>query len=183
MIPLDFYKEPDPVKIAKDLIGTHLFTKIDGEITGGMIVESEAYGGVTDRASHAYGDRRTKRTEPMYASGGIAYVYLCYGMYPLLNVVTNIEGIPHAVLIRAIKPLVGIDVMEKRRKMRKPLADGPGKLNAALGITLEHNWQSFQSDTLWIEKRKGLVGKIKASPRIGIDYAKEDAFLPWRFSI
>jgi len=122
MLSSDFYVREDVVRIAKDLIGCFLFSCRDGTTTGGMITETEAYAGVEDPASHAFGGRRTQRTEVMYQKGGIAYVYLCYGMYPLLNVVTNGEGIPHAVLIRAICPLEGVDVMQRRRGWKKALS-------------------------------------------------------------
>jgi DNA-3-methyladenine glycosylase len=184
MLSLEFYKRSDVVAIARDLIGTWLFTKGENEpLTGGMIIETEAYAGIEDRASHAFGDRRTKRTEVMYSQGGIAYVYLCYGMYPLLNVVTNKEGIPHAVLIRAIQPIEGLEVMQKRRKGKSPLANGPGMLTQALSIKMLHNSQSLFSPSLWIEERKTVIkdAEIEASKRIGIDYAKEHALLPWRF--
>lgn len=186
MLPIEFFRRHDVVAIAKDLIGTWLYTKIGNEpLTGGMIIETEAYAGVEDRASHAYGGRRTKRTEVMYHEGGIAYVYLCYGMYPLLNAVTNIEGVPHAVLIRAIKPTTGIEAMEKRRKGRLPIADGPGMLTQALNISMSQNGQPLSSPSLWIETRQTHIedSQIEASKRIGIEYAKEHALLPWRFRL
>ncbi|MBX9743898.1 MAG: DNA-3-methyladenine glycosylase, partial [Chlamydiales bacterium] len=126
-----------------------------------------------------------KRTEIMYTEGGVAYVYLCYGLYPLLNVVTNKTNIPHAVLIRAIAPTDGIELMQQRRKEKTPLADGPGMLTQALGITMQNNGQSFASSTLWIEahKRAFKDSEIDATPRIGINYAEEHALLPWRFRL
>lgn len=179
MIPLSFYQSRDVVAIAQALLGKQLMTCINGQLTGGIIAETEAYAGVIDRASHAYNNRRTERTEVMYAAGGIAYVYLCYGIHHLLNVVTGDEGTPHAVLIRAIKPLVGLDIMLKRRK-REPLCSGPGTLTLALGIDLKQNGQPLTSSTLWIEE--GIqVAEILAGPRIGIDYAGPDALLPYRF--
>ncbi len=186
MLPLEFYQRKDVVQIAKDLIGTSLFTKMGNEpLTGGMIIETEAYAGVNDRASHAFGGKRTKRTETMYQTGGIAYVYLCYGMYPLLNVVTNEAEIPHAVLIRAIVPIEGIETMQKRRKGKLPIANGPGMLTQALGIGMQHNAASFLTFSLWIEPRTIEIDEtlIEASKRIGVDYAKEDALLPWRFRL
>ncbi len=185
MLPEKFYRRDDVIAVAKDLLGTYLYTKIRGVITGGMIIETEAYAGVDDKASHAYGGRRTNRTEVMYAPGGVAYVYLCYGIHSLLNVVTNEGDIPHAVLIRAILPTVGIETMEKRRKGKHPLADGPGKVTQALGIGMKHNLQSLSSDSLWIDPRKKNIheDQIHASPRIGIDYAEEHALLPWRFCL
>lgn len=186
MLPLEFYQRKDVVTIAQDLIGTYLFTQIGSDpITGGVIIETEAYAGVEDRASHAFGGRRTKRNESMYQTGGIAYVYLCYGLHPLFNVVTNENDVPHAVLIRAIQPLVGLEVMQSRRKGKTPLANGPGMLSQALGITLQNNGQSLLSQSLWLEPRKAIINDnmIKADKRIGIDYAKEDALLPWRFHL
>ncbi len=179
LIPPDFYCNSDVVAVAKALLGKALYTCIDGRLTGGYIIETEGYAGATDRASHAYNNRRTKRTEIMYAAGGIAYVYLCYGIHHLLNVVTAEAGVPHAVLIRALKPTTGLNLMLQRRK-REPLTHGPGALTAALGITLKQNGQPLNSPTLWIEE--GIqVDTILATPRIGVDYAGPDALLPYRF--
>jgi DNA-3-methyladenine glycosylase len=188
MLSLDFYQRHDVVQIAQDLLGKTLFTNIDGILTGGTIIETEAYAGATDRACHAYNNRRTKRTEVMFHSGGIAYVYLCYGIHHLLNVVTNIEGIPHAVLIRAIQPTHGIDEMLKRRKksaLDSTLTSGPGSVCQAIGITHQQNGMPFSSKTLWIERSDLIVprDKIHASARVGVDYAQEDALLPWRFQL
>jgi len=188
-LPPSFYQRSDVVAIAKELLGKWLFTCFPGdEATGGIIIETEAYAGPEDRASHAYGMRRTRRTEVMYKSGGISYVYLCYGIHHLLNVVTNISDIPHAVLIRAIAPMVGISTMLKRRGKKEctpQLANGPGALCQALGINLSHNGLSFDSPTLWIEDRQHQVlpPHIAEGPRIGIDYAGPDALLPWRFCL
>lgn len=183
MIPLTFYRRFDVVAIAKELIGKWLFTSFDDTITGGMIIETEAYAGPEDRASHAYNMRRTPRTEVMFADGGIAYVYLCYGMHSLLNVVTNVKGVPHAVLIRALMPTHGLELMEKRRKRKENLCSGPGALCQALGITRKHNALPLTEQPLWIEDRGTLIENIASGPRIGIDYAKEDALLPWRFFV
>lgn len=181
-----FYQRTDVVAVAKDLLGKYLFTQIGGLLTGGMIIETEAYGGVVDKACHAYNGRRTKRTEIMYAPGGVSYVYFCYGMHHLLNVVTNVKDIPEAVLIRAILPTEGIEKMLQRRNkeaLDKTLTSGPGALCQALGITLEHNGLSLSHSPLWIEDRgvKLKEDQILKTPRIGIDYAGEDALLPWRF--
>lgn len=186
MLPTCFYQRPDVIQVAKDLLGKSLFTKIEGQLTGGIITETEAYAGVTDRASHAYGDRRTPRTEVMYLPGGIAYVYLCYGIHCLLNAVTSVEGTPHAVLIRALKPTHGIDIMLQRRKKKAldaTLTAGPGSLTAALGITLKHNGLSLASKALWIADSGKAPEEILTGPRIGIDYAGKDALLPYRFRI
>jgi len=184
-----FYTRENVIQISKDLLGKFLMTRIEGEIvTGGMIVETEAYAGATDRASHAYGNRRTNRTETMFAQGGISYVYLCYGIHNLFNIVTNQSEIPHAVLIRAIEPTIGIDLMIQRRKKKKldfTLTSGPGSLSEALGITRNQNSISLLDDEIWVEDH-GISfpeNKIIASPRVGVGYAKEDALLPWRFRV
>jgi DNA-3-methyladenine glycosylase len=183
-----FYLGHDVVAIAKDLLGKYLFTCIDGLITGGVIVETEAYNGVVDKASHAYADRYTKRTEVMFRAGGIAYIYLCYGIHEMLNVVTSTEGQPHAILIRAVEPAEGIDTMLLRRNMAKikpNMTAGPGSLAKALGISRSLNGISLQSDVLWIEDRgvRFSADDIAAVPRIGVSYAGQDALLPYRFYI
>ena len=187
-IPASYYLSNDVVAIARDLIGKYLFTRIGGLITGGYIVETEAYNGVIDKASHAYGNRQTLRTSTMFMQGGIAYVYLCYGIHEMLNVVTSVEGQPHAILIRAINPTIGLDVMQARRNMAliKPnITMGPGSVAMALGISRKLNGVSLQSDTLWMEHR-GLAfsdSEIAAVSRVGVDYAGDDALLPYRFYV
>ena len=187
-LPLSFYNSDDVVNISKSLLGKYLFTYIDGAITGGYIVETEAYNGVIDRASHAFGNRLTPRTKTMFEQGGIAYVYLCYGIHEMFNVVTSVEGQPHAVLIRAINPTEGLDIMQFRRIMpvvKPTITAGPGSVAKALGISRQVNGISLQSDTLWIEDR-GLTfndTEIAAVPRVGVDYAGEDALLPYRFYV
>jgi DNA-3-methyladenine glycosylase len=181
-----FYHRDDVVLIAKELLGKALFSYIDKILTGGIIIETEAYRGPEDRASHAFNHRRTLRTEVMFHDGGIAYVYLCYGMHHMLNVVTAASGIPHAVLIRAIAPTHGIETMlHRRNKIRADhtLTNGPGSVCRALGITRRHNGHSFQGPTLWIEDIDFKLDSstIFSTPRIGIDYAGQDALLPWRF--
>ncbi|HEY4255298.1 MAG TPA: DNA-3-methyladenine glycosylase [Chlamydiales bacterium] len=186
-LPPSFYQRPDVVQVARDLLGKGLFTRTpDGLLTGGLIVETEAYAGVLDKASHVYNDRRTQRTEAMYGPGGIAYVYMCYGIHYLLNAVTNLEGVAQAVLIRALFPTHGIDTMLKRRKKQaldKTLASGPGALCQALGINLTHYAVSLSSPNLWIADCGVSVKEkeIQVTPRIGVDYAGEDAKLPYRF--
>lgn len=187
-LPKTFYQRDDVLKISKELLGKFLYSAIDGELTGGMIIESEAYRGIDDRACHAYGNRRTKRTEVMYQEGGVCYVYLCYGIHHLLNVVTHGLGYPHAVLIRALKPTEGLACMRQRRKNIKKdalLTYGPGSLTKALGITTQHNGISLLGSLIWIEDQNVVISphEIIASPRIGVDYAGEDALLPWRFRI
>jgi DNA-3-methyladenine glycosylase len=183
-----YYLGSDVVAISKSLLGKYLFTSIDGLVSGGYITETEAYNGAIDRASHAFGNRKTPRTQIMYEQGGIAYIYLCYGIHEMLNVVTSVEGQPHAILIRAIEPTTGIDIMLARRNMLtlKPnITAGPGSVAKALGIDRKLNGISLQSDTLWIED-KGLNfpdEQIAAVPRIGVAYAGEDALLPYRFYV
>jgi len=187
-LPHSFYLGSDVVAISKSLIGKYLFTCINGLLTGGYIVESEAYNGIIDKASHAYGNRKTPRTQTMFEEGGIAYIYLCYGIHEMLNVVTSVEGQPHAILIRAIEPTTGIDIMQARRNMPvvKPnITSGPGSVAKALGIDRKLNGISLQSDTLWIEDR-GLSfndEEIAAVPRVGVAYAGQDALLPYRFYV
>jgi len=188
-LDLAFYRRPDVVAIARDLLGKYVLTRLGGgEVTGGRIVETEAYAGPEDRASHAHGNRRTARTETMFRAGGVAYVYLCYGMHCLLNVVTNREGIPHAVLIRAVEPLVGAGAMMARRRARRMdrrVAGGPGMLTEALGIGLECNGCRLTGAKVWLEDRGEIVPPraVVAGPRIGVHYAGPDAALPWRFRI
>ena len=185
-LPVSFYTRDDVVTIARDLLGKTLCTRINGGITKVVITETEAYAGAGDRASHAYGGRRTVRTEPMYANGGIAYVYLCYGIHHLFNVVTNVEGIPHAVLIRAGTPAAGEKLMLRRRgknRLDRTLLGGPGSLSKALGITTRLTAASLQGDRIWIEDSgcEPNFSSISTGPRVGVDYAGEDAKRPYRF--
>jgi DNA-3-methyladenine glycosylase len=188
-LPQDFYLQDDVVLLSRQLLGKFLITDLNDEgITGGMIVETEAYAGITDKGSHAFNNRLTSRTKTMYMEGGVAYIYLIYGFYYLFNVVTNGIGIPHAVLIRAIEPTDGIDIMLKRRKQQeitRKLTGGPGVLTQALGITKEHNGENLSGNNIWIEDRGIVVPdeQIIESPRVNIAYAAEDALLPWRFRI
>ena len=185
-LPLSFYQRSDVCCIAKDLIGKLLVTTFDNMVTAGRIVETEAYKGAEDRASHAWNGRRTNRTEIMYAPGGLAYVYLCYGINHLFNVVTNAEDKPHAVLIRGVEPLSGIDGMLLRTGKPKPdhtLTKGPGNVSKALGIYTKHTGISLQSNELFIadDGFKIKTSQIIATPRIGVDYAGPDALLLYRF--
>jgi len=187
-VPLKFYLCEDVVQVSRDLLGKVLCTKIDSQVTKAIITETEAYAGITDKASHAYGGKRTKRTEPIYAHGGTAYIYLCYGIHHLFNVVTNEAETPHAVLIRAGVPLDGFNLMRKRRKrsqLDKTLLAGPGSLAQALGITTDLTGTSLLENRIWIEDHNLIVDteEIMAGPRIGIDYADEDAARPYRFVI
>jgi len=166
----DFYQREDVLLISRELLGKVLCTNFHGKLTSGIIVETEAYAGVTDKASHAYGGRRTKRTETMYAKGGSAYVYLCYGIHHLFNIVTNKENIPHAVLIRAIQPLDGIEIMLQRRNKKKvdqSLTAGPGSLTRALGITVKDSGTLLMDNLIWLEDQN-IVYKNKANPSFRI---------------
>lgn len=180
----EFYLRQDVVMIARELLGKLLVTKFNGHITSGIITETEAYNGVVDKASHAYGNRRTNRTEVMYQSGGVAYVYLCYGIHSLFNVVTNQMDIPHAVLIRSVKPVDGIKWMQQRRDGRKisEYVEGPGNVSKVLGIHYSHTGLSLCGNCIWIEDATNVEEKdLIITPRIGVDYAGEDALLPYRF--
>lgn len=182
-----FYANDNVVSVARELLGKVLCTSLGDGMTSAIIVETEAYEGITDKASHAYGGRRTKRTEPMFGPGGRAYVYLCYGIHHLFNVVTNQQGIPHAVLIRAGEPLSGTGLMLQRRSKSKPdktLLAGPGSLAKALGITTDHTGLSLTQGEIWIEDQGFEIDNdsIVVGPRVGVDYAGKDALRPYRFS-
>jgi len=186
-LPETYYHHSDVLFLAQDLLGKRLYTLLDGVLTGGAIVETEAYRGPEDRASHAYNNHRTQRNEAMYQQGGITYVYLCYGIHNLFNIVTYTKDIPHAILIRAIEPLEGIDMMLKRRnktRLDRSVAGGPGALCQALKIDRSLNAIPLNGSPVWIEKGAAYTPhQIIASPRIGVDYAQEDALLPWRFRV
>lgn len=187
-LPKSFYLSDDVVQISQELLGKKLVSHFDGKRTSGIIVETEAYAGPIDRASHAYNWRRTKRTEVMYQTGGVAYVYLCYGMYHLFNVVVSSKDLPHAILVRALEPAEGEAFMKQRYnhpKANNKLTNGPGKLTKSLGIETKHTGLSLvRNSPIWIEEGiKVLPAEIEISARIGVDYAKEDALLPWRFTI
>lgn len=189
MTPLDsvFYQRDDVTRIARELLGAVLHTRIRGALTALTITETEAYAGTTDRASHAWGGRRTRRTETMYAAGGIAYVYLCYGIHHLFNVVTGPRDVPHAVLVRAGTPAAGTATMLRRRGRPRAdarLAAGPGTLSQALGIRTSMSGTSLAGPRIWIEAGEPLdPARIVTGPRVGIDYAGEDAALPYRFRL
>ena len=183
----EFYQRTNVLQIAKELLGKILVTKWNGVETSGRIVEVEAYNGIIDKASHASGGRRTNRNEVMYGKGGVAYVYLCYGIHHLFNVVTNEQETPHAILIRALEPLKGIDIMLKRtakEKLDHTITRGPGNVSRALGISFKHHsGHSLLSNDLFIGEDGFVVNKkeLGSSPRIGVDYAGDDARLPYRF--
>jgi DNA-3-methyladenine glycosylase len=187
-LPASFYHRTNVVAIAKELLGKILVTSFNDVLTTGRIVETEAYNGVVDKASHAYGGRRTKRTETMYARGGIAYVYLCYGIHHLFNVVTNVQNTPHAILIRGIEPVTGIEIMLERMKKEKAdytIGRGPGNVSKALGISTQHTSLSLLDKDIYIadDGLKLKPSQIVTTPRIGVDYAAEDALLPYRFYV
>ncbi len=181
-----FYYRKSVTTIARDLLGKALITNVKGQVSSGIIVETEAYSW-KERGCHAYNGRKTQRNEVMFDAGGKAYVYLCYGMHHLFNVVTNREGIAEAVLIRAVEPLQGMEIMFERRGdvPVHQLTSGPGKLTRALGIDRSWNGKVLWNDEVWIEDigRKVFGKQLKVSKRIGIDYAGEDVNLLWRFSI
>ncbi|MGI9233909.1 MAG: DNA-3-methyladenine glycosylase [Woeseiaceae bacterium] len=183
-----FYTRDDVVEVARDLLGKALCSNVEGRVAKAIITETEAYAGVDDQASHAYGGRRTARTEPMFAEGGIAYVYLCYGIHHLFNVVTGKREDPYAVLIRAGLPLVGIDDILARRgkaSVDKTLLAGPGSLSQGLGIRTEQTGTDLSGDRIWIEDHDIEVcdDAIAVGPRTGVDYAGEDALRPYRFVV
>ncbi|RYE57956.1 MAG: DNA-3-methyladenine glycosylase [Sphingobacteriales bacterium] len=186
-LPYSFYQQEEVVDLAVQLLGKKLFTQIDGKITGGIIVETEAYNGITDKASHAYGNRFTSRTAPMYETGGITYVYLCYGIHHLLNVVTGTKNNPQAVLIRGVEPIEGIETMLERRKMFElapRITAGPGSVAKSLGIDKNLNAKDLLGDEIWIEEGIHIPSKdVVAAPRVGVDYAEDHALLPWRFYV
>jgi DNA-3-methyladenine glycosylase len=183
----DFYTRPDVVAVARRLLGRLLVVPArGGRRVSGIIVETEAYRGPADRASHAYGGRRTLRTETMYAVGGTAYVYFVYGMYHQFNVVTNVADVPHAVLVRALEPVEGFELMRRRRGRGADvtLTSGPGKLCIALGIDRRLDRADLLGERIWLEEgRRVRAADIAAGSRVGIDYAEAWVDRPWRFWI
>lgn len=186
ILPHTFYKGEDVVEISRILIGKVLCTMKNDRFTSGIITETEAYCGRDDRACHANDGLRTRRTEVMYGPGGYAYVYLCYGIHHLFNVVTNKKNVADAVLIRSVHPLQGIEIMKERRNSTgksKPLTSGPGMLSEALGIKTSDTGTDLTEGPIWIEDHDFRIDKssIKSTPRIGVDYAGEHANREWRF--
>lgn len=186
-LPRDFYTRTSVLTVARDLLGKLLVvpTRVGTRVSG-LIVEAEAYRGPQDRAAHSYGGRRTKRTETMYGIGGTAYVFFVYGMYNQFNVVTNAKDIPHAVLIRALEPVEGIELMRNRRQRQGDynLTNGPGKLCIAMGIDRKLNGADLLGNRVWLEEGIEVKrARIESGPRIGIDYAEEWKDKPWRFWI
>lgn len=185
--PNTFYLQ-SPLTVAQQLLGAHLYTCRNGELTVGIIVETEVYRGACDKASHAYPNKHTPRTAIMFAPGGRAYVYRIYGRYDQFCVVTSPTDIPDVVFIRALEPTEGIAIMQRRRGTAtlRQLTTGPGKLCLALGITRDLYGADLRGDTIWLAPSPVVTpqpGAIGTSPRIGIAYAEEDAALPWRFFI
>lgn len=186
-LEMSWYQNDNVAEVAKQLLGKILCTNIDGKLTKSKIVETEAYSGNNDKACHANNQHKTKRNQVMFEAGGHAYVYLCYGIHHLFNVVTNKQGSADAVLIRAVEPTEGVEYMLKRRNMRKiekRLTSGPGVLSQALGIQTNLYGTALNSETVWVEEGENVCDdKIVSSTRIGVDYAEEDALKPWRFYI
>ena len=187
IIKKDFYLRNDVVQIAQDLLGAVLYTQIENKITSGIIVETEAYCGSIDRASHAYPNRLTKRNKVMFESGGKAYVYLIYGIHYLFNIVTNEVDKADAVLIRALEPVSGLDTMKERlgKSTHEKITSGPGSLSKAMGIDKSLYGEDLTGRKVWLEHSRQDLKEIKIveTTRIGVDYAGEDAELPWRFYI
>ena len=189
-IPASYYMASDVLFLAKDLLGKFLCTLIDGFYCSGKIVETEAYRAPDDRACHAYNNRKTPRTEVMFKKGGVAYIYVCYGMHHLMNVVTGPKESAHAILIRALEPVEGIDIMAERRQLDTNdvrLTKGPGALSVAMGLRSSLTGTSLYAvDTpIWLEDRKIklLAADICISKRIGVEGAGEAALLPWRYFV
>ena len=184
-LPREFYTRRNVLTVARNLLGKLLVVPApNGQRVSGIIVETEAYRGPLDRASHAYGGRRTKRTETMYGLGGTVYIFFVYGMYNQFNVVTNVENVPHAVLVRALQPIEGIELMRQRRHGQpdRNLTNGPGKLCIALGIDRRLDRADLLGNHVWLEDGEHIPSrKIASGPRIGIDYAEEWVKKPWRF--
>lgn len=189
ILPVYFYTRENVVEIAKELIGKILISTINGKLTGGIICETEAYAGTSDKACHAYNFRRTPKNEVMYWKGGCAYVYFTYGLHYLFNVVTNLENIPEAVLIRGIIPITGFDTILKRRKktyLYEEICIGPACVTEALAITKKHNGSSLLKGPIFILNNDIIhipPSIIENTPRIGVEYAQEDSLLPYRFVI
>lgn len=187
-LPLEFYRQEDVVSIARQLLGKHVYSLIDGKLTGGIIVETEAYRGPDDRGSHAHNNRRTPRNEMMYSAGGVAYMYICYGIHDMLNIVTGTDGMSHAALIRAIEPTEGLDTMRIRRGINdqdRRLCQGPGALAKALGLTKLHNGADLQGDAIWLSDEGTIYNddQVVASARIGMNFDGPYKTIPWRFYV
>ena len=189
IIPKNYYQNQDILFLAKDLLGKVLCTDFNGEYCEAKIIETEAYKAPEDKGSHAYQNLRTKRTETMFQAGGHAYVYLCYGIHSMVNVVTGPENLAHAILIRAVEPMNNIQIMKDRVKTKKKdflLGSGPGNVCKAMGISTDNNGvELFKKGKIWIKDSKEIIDQsnIVASPRVGIAYAEQWAHKKWRFYI
>lgn len=188
-LPVEFFERTDVVQIARELLGKMVITEIGGAITGGRIVETEAYVGIIDRASHSFGGKRTAKNEHMYSPAGTSYIYICYGMHQMLNIVTNKKDIPDAILIRAIQPEIGLEIIQ-RRTGKKPgdhtITKGPGNVGKALGLTKINSGISLLKGEIRIykdDKSEIRPASIGTSKRIGIESAGADSLLPYRFYI
>ncbi|MEP7195012.1 MAG: DNA-3-methyladenine glycosylase [Saprospiraceae bacterium] len=186
----DYFLNEDVCFLAKNLLGKMLITKIDNFYTSGIIVETEAYRGPDDKASHSYLNKITPRNTTMYNHGGCSYVYICYGVHYLFNVVTAPADKAHAVLVRAIEPIEGIEIMMKRRShatFQNTITKGPGSLSMAFGINKLHNNILLHkvNSTIQIHdiQKNYLESEIDQSTRIGVESAGESALWPWRFFI
>ncbi|MBP2661882.1 MAG: 3-methyladenine glycosylase [Firmicutes bacterium] len=180
-----FY-ERATLEVARDLLGKYMVHETNDGRTVGKIVEVEAYVGSIDAACHAYNNKYTNRTKVMFGKGGHAYVYLIYGMHYCMNIVTNQETYPEAVLIRALEPIEGLEIMEKRRRAESifNLCSGPGKLCQAMGITKLQNEMDLCGESMFLLHGETIMPEdIATTPRINIDYAKEARDYPWRFII
>lgn len=193
IIEKDFYQR-DALSVAKEILGDYLVREVDGRKIKAIIVETESYIGALDKACHAYNYKKTERTKPLFEEGGIAYVYLIYGLYHCLNIVTNIKDEPEAVLIRAVEPIDNLDYLsnvrfnksydELTKTQKKNLTNGPSKLCTALNITKKENYMEFYKEgSLYIESNPDKNFEIVETTRIGIDYAEEAKDFPWRFYI
>jgi len=180
------YADPSAARAARFFLGKFLCVRAADGYAEGMITETEAYGGAPDRGSHAFGNRRTARTEIMFSPGGVAYVYFCYGMHRMFNIVTGKQETPHAVLVRAVRITAGHELVRQRRKgvAEKDWSSGPGRVCAALGIEMHHNRHDLLvGESIWIEDRgvKVPLGEVKRTPRIGMNFTGPWATKPWRF--
>lgn len=183
-----FYERTDVVSIAKELLGKIVATNMNGIRTCGRIVETEAYVAFTDKASHSYNGRRTAKNEHMYSPAGTSYIYICYGIHQMLNIVTNKKDVPDAVLIRALEPMEGIEAMLLRTgksTLDNTLTKGPGNVGKAMGLFKHHSGMNLMDETISLYKDQYLLKEenIGISKRIGVDYAGDDALLPYRFYI
>ncbi len=190
LLPQEYYLSTDVVSVAKNLLGKHLVVSSNGIKTSGAIAETEAYRAPDDRACHAHLNKFTKRTKTMFEPGGTAYIYLCYGIHHLFNIVTAPQGTAHAILIRATSPIEGWETQQLRRKIPKhkyDISNGPGKVSQALAISKQYNGTTiFKEDDaiqIWDHGMDIKPSRIIAGPRVGIGYARESCNLPWRFRI